>query len=156
MAFVVCTVRVSGRVAERWNQAAIDAACSRGGIIEALVTDPTCPTRAQLRGFRSRGPFAVRVSFHVSRDALKALRRLRGRAMTQGEAIRRLLLVAFGLWAPGRPRPDHPRPHPVLPQAPRAPYLAVSAAAKRRLPEGHADRALGPTDPVLYHPPEEA
>jgi hypothetical protein len=54
MAFVVCTVRVSRRVAERWDHAADEAACSRGGIIEALVTDPTCPTRAQLRGFRSR------------------------------------------------------------------------------------------------------
>ncbi len=156
MAFVVCTVRVSGRVAERWDQAANDAACSRGGIIEAIVKDPTCPTRAQLRGFRSRGPFTVRVSFHVSRDSMKALRRLRGRAMTQGEATRRLLLVALGLWSPGPP------PHPGPPQAPpRAHYLAErlavrAAAAKRRLPEGHADRALGPTDPVLYHPPEEA
>jgi hypothetical protein len=155
MAFVVCTVRVSQRVVERWDQAAVEAVCSRGRIIAALVEAPTCPTRAQLREFRSRGPFTVRVLFHISRDVLKALRRLRGRAMTQGEAIRRLLLVAFGLWSLG-PRPDHPRPHPVLPQAPRAPYLAVRAAVKRRLPEGHADRALGPTDPVLYHPPEEA
>ena len=86
----------------------------------------------------------------MSNFAHPASDRLDGIVLATGEA------PLFRPGEPVRPRPDHPRPHPIFPQAPRAAYLAVRAAAKRRLPEGHADRALGPTDPVLYHPPEEA
>jgi hypothetical protein len=101
MANVVCSARVAKGEVELWDRAAALAAYSRGGIIAATIESPTCPTHAVLRDFRSIGPFPVKVSFRISRDTLKALRRLGGRAMTQGEAVRRLLLFVFRLWLSG-------------------------------------------------------